>query len=242
MYNRSKKKASLATIEERIQKMLVQISSYETELAKCRTQLLKPSISKIEIDLIQATVLQLHKIPASKWHFLRWVVGLEKHKEPKNGLLEELYNSERYTRYAAYMDLISRISDLEKSIKSWRSGLLRLEEAAVPMRKKKDFLVELRAAAALNAKKTREVGATVKRGLTRQPWCPYCGNSIDEYSHVDHIYPVSKGGRSVPKNMVYVCVQCNIMKSNLTLTGFIQKFSLDRDVIEERLKQLNKEF
>jgi len=32
------------------------------------------------------------------------------------------------------------------------------------------------------------------------------------------------------------------MKKNLTLTGFIRKFSLDRTDIEARLEQLNKEF
>jgi 5-methylcytosine-specific restriction endonuclease McrA len=130
----------------------------------------------------------------------------------------------------------------EDELKKVRLRLSRLERAVSRKRKYKDSLIEVRAAAASNAKETREVGTTVRRGLTPQPWCPYCGGALGPDPHADHIYPVSKGGRSAPKNMVYACAKCNIMKTNLTLTNFIQKFSLDRDVIEERLKQLHKDF
>lgn len=65
---------------------------------------------------------------------------------------------------------------------------------------------------------------------------------LGDEPHADHIYPVSKGGRSMPKNMVYVCAPCNSQKINLTLAGFIKKYNLDRDEIERRLQELGKEF
>jgi hypothetical protein len=42
--------------------------------------------------------------------------------------------------------------------------------------------------------------------------------------------------------MVKVCASCNSKKSDLTLREFIEKFKLQRDVIEERLIALGKEF
>ena len=57
-----------------------------------------------------------------------------------------------------------------------------------------------------------------------------------------HIYPVSKGGRSTLRNMVYVCGSCNVRKGTLTLVGFIRKFDLDREEIERRLRDLGKEW
>ena len=248
-YKRSKEsvflqKASLATIEKHIKEELAKISSDETEMAKYRAKVLSmPPLSEFEKDLVKATLSRLLvDVPEPKWGFIRSLVGL---KQPKNVLKDELnefMRGELYTRYYAPTHLKCEIQKLERSLDYKRSWLSKLEEAASPKRRKKDSLIELRAAAASNVKETREVGATVRRGLTLQPWCPYCGDFLGSDPHADHIYPVSKGGRSVPKNMVYACAKCNIMKTNLTLTGFIQKFSLDRDVIEERLKQLHKEF
>ncbi len=60
--------------------------------------------------------------------------------------------------------------------------------------------------------------------------------------HADHIHPLSKGGRSVAGNMVWVCANCNSMKRDLTLAGFVRKFGLDRQAIENRLQQLGKEY
>jgi 5-methylcytosine-specific restriction endonuclease McrA len=88
----------------------------------------------------------------------------------------------------------------------------------------------------------RSTGDTVKRRLKKNDQCPYCGEMILDSGHVDHIYPVSKGGHSTSKNMVRVCIDCNLKKSNLTLTMFIKKYLLDRHEIEERLTELKKEF
>ena len=130
----------------------------------------------------------------------------------------------------------------ELALRTERLRFHMLEKAVAKKRAQQDSLVALRAAAASNATQTRRVGDAVKRKLTPQPWCPYCGGELGPNPHADHIYPVAKGGRSVPKNMVYVCSQCNSMKKDLTLAAFIRKFSLDRVAIEGRLQQLYKDF
>lgn len=134
------------------------------------------------------------------------------------------------------------MASLVTKIDAARSWAAKLEDAVGRKQRKRDSLVELRAAAAANSNETRKVGSTVKRKLTRKPWCPYCGGILGLDSHADHIYPVSKGGRSAPRNMVYVCSECNARKRNLTLHGFMRKYGLDRAAIEARLDELGKDY
>lgn len=46
--------------------------------------------------------------------------------------------------------------------------------------------------------------------------CVICGASAKEgaHLHIDHIVPISKGGKSVPSNLRTLCERCNIGKSN----------------------------
>ena len=90
--------------------------------------------------------------------------------------------------------------------------------------------------------KARDHAENVKRALRKDHDCPYCGNGLGAQPHADHIYPVSKGGRSVSANMVYVCAVCNVKKGDMTLAAFIATQRLDRDVIEQRLQRLRKEY
>jgi len=73
--------------------------------------------------------------------------------------------------------------------------------------------------------------------------CPYCCRPlIAGEVHADHIHPVSQGGRSNFKNMVYICSQCNLNKSDLTLNMYIDKYNRDRNGIFLRLKTLGKNY
>jgi 5-methylcytosine-specific restriction endonuclease McrA len=80
----------------------------------------------------------------------------------------------------------------------------------------------------------------MKKQLTKSKRCPYCLGSLAD-SHVDHIFPVSKGGLSIESNLVFVCADCNTKKRNLTLRAFAVKFRLDREAIEKRLLKLGKD-
>lgn len=100
---------------------------------------------------------------------------------------------------------------------------------------------EISAKLASAEKKSREEANKRKKDIKINDYCPYCGKVIFN-GHVDHIYPIAKGGLSTTVNMVYICATCNLQKSNLTLNQFISKFELDRDFIENNLTNLNKCF
>jgi 5-methylcytosine-specific restriction endonuclease McrA len=53
---------------------------------------------------------------------------------------------------------------------------------------------------------------------------------------------VAKGGLSTRQNMVYICVECNIRKSHMTLTAFAAREGRVLADILERLRALGKEF
>lgn len=86
----------------------------------------------------------------------------------------------------------------------------------------------------------------IKRELSGQykiyPYCPYCQKGLGYTPHADHIYPVSLGGLTTIKNMVYICTSCNLKKAGLTLRDYVRKYNLNMGAIEVVLKKLNKEF
>jgi 5-methylcytosine-specific restriction endonuclease McrA len=94
--------------------------------------------------------------------------------------------------------------------------------------------------------KSRNLAYQIKSELKEQMnidvHCPYCGNDIGDDPHCDHVYPVSKGGLSTPKNMVYVCSDCNLKKTDMTLSQFIKKYGFQRLEIEKRLEKLGKDY
>ncbi len=89
---------------------------------------------------------------------------------------------------------------------------------------------------------TRELARRLRMSVSPTDVCPYCGKSIGSEARLDHIYPVSKGGLSVRSNLIFVCLECNQKKSDMTLAVFVKVRNLDREAIEARLTQLGKEF
>lgn len=72
--------------------------------------------------------------------------------------------------------------------------------------------------------------------------CPYCKNNIDKSQmHLDHIHPVSNGGLSVMGNVVLVCANCNIKKSNKTLRIFCKENDYDFFNLCDRLERMGKD-
>ena len=102
------------------------------------------------------------------------------------------------------------------------------------------------AAAAAHFQATRDLAKKIKTKLQSQakitPMCPYCGGSLGDVPHADHIYPVIRGGLSMPDNMVYVCANCNNKKSDQTLQEFLLSEGLNRGEVETRLAKLGKRF
>ena len=55
--------------------------------------------------------------------------------------------------------------------------------------------------------------------------CQYCGKALTSNSGtVDHIIPVSRGGRHVWDNVACACIRCNNKKDSLTAVEFENKY------------------
>lgn len=112
---------------------------------------------------------------------------------------------------------------------------------------KKEQLDTLKAKAAAADKKSRKLGSSIRRKIANQikisTVCPYCGELLNiDTAHADHIYPLSKGGLSTIKNMVYVCDRCNMQKKDFTLNKFIKMTGYNRVEIERMLDLLKKDY
>jgi 5-methylcytosine-specific restriction endonuclease McrA len=111
----------------------------------------------------------------------------------------------------------------------------------------KEKVNQLKARAATVEKDTRQQAKKYRSDFEIQkkviPVCPYCGGALNESdSHLDHIYPVSKGGQSVLRNLVFVCSKCNLKKKTQTLRFFIASLGLEESLIYQRLDKLKKDF
>lgn len=127
-----------------------------------------------------------------------------------------------------------------QSVKHERKKKIELEKLEKE-KKKIQKEEEIKGLANQTKEKNRQLGVTIKSKIELSKYCPYCGDLIID-PHVDHIYPVSKGGLSTTKNMVMVCSSCNFKKRDLTLNQFIKKFDYDREFIEGNLDDLKKSY
>ena len=131
--------------------------------------------------------------------------------------------------------------DVEKLIRK------KLTEEQAKDAKREEEMDAIKARAAVNEREVRSQTEKYKKDFAKQKQlldiCPYCGTLLTaSRSHLDHIIPVSKGGRAYPANLVFVCSDCNQKKSNTTLAKFILEQNLNLTVIYSRLKKLKKDF
>lgn len=69
--------------------------------------------------------------------------------------------------------------------------------------------------------------------------CQYCGRTPPVVVlQLDHIHPVSKGGKTELDNLITACFDCNIGKSNRELTALPQSVAQKAEIIKEREAQL----
>ena len=120
-------------------------------------------------------------------------------------------------------------------------------EKKIKVTKEKEKLYELQARVASNVKEKRELAKKFRRDLHKQLFkvagCPYCdGLLTDKNAHLDHIYPIAKGGLSTLKNLVFVCNLCNLAKTDSVLRKFLQQVGFNEQQVYDRLDILHKEF
>jgi len=122
-----------------------------------------------------------------------------------------------------------------------------IKKRETELQKDQDKIQDMRARAASKESETRAQAKKFKRDLEQQlslySCCPYCTGPLTAgNAHLDHIYPVSKGGLSTKQNLLFVCSPCNIRKKNLTLRAFVRENGYDFDSIAQSLETLGKDF
>jgi 5-methylcytosine-specific restriction endonuclease McrA len=162
----------------------------------------------------------------------------------RNKLLQRMWEaSEIETRKRSLADQVSQCRAKISSLKRSAAASEERERRTIERQAKaNERLLTVKAKAAAFDEASRDLASQVKKRLSVQTYCPYCGGKLGAEMHADHIYPLSKGGLSISSNMVFVCVTCNMKKRDMTLNTFIRKFNLVRADIERRLDRLGKEY
>lgn len=130
------------------------------------------------------------------------------------------------------IEFYKEISSLEAQIRALRSKL-HTERTA------KRTTAKLALAAAAEGR-VRQESASFRQKLPRSEMCPYCGSTLGSNPHLDHIYPVSRGGLNTNENLIYCCNTCNIKKADKGLYQFCKENGLNYLLVVERLTDQGK--
>jgi 5-methylcytosine-specific restriction endonuclease McrA len=186
--------------------------------------------------------LQTHRIKNRS--FSGWLLGTT---EVTTAALEEIAKenstiSKLKSNQLERRRLEHKRTEINRYITNLGNWMAKLEVPLSKRKKQQEKVDNLKAIAATNQKQSRSLASNIKQRMVKNELCPYCGNALDGRNHLDHIYPISKGGRSTERNMVWVCGSCNIRKGDLTLAAFIKNNNLNRIQVEKNLESLGKEY
>lgn len=79
---------------------------------------------------------------------------------------------------------------------------------------------------------------TVKRLIEYQGGlCVFCKKDITKHYYLDHIFPISKGGKHEPENLQILCQSCNCRKHNKTQEQFMKEFVLHAQIANPNTKK-----
>ena len=77
------------------------------------------------------------------------------------------------------------------------------------------------------------ISPTLKRALKSAAWrdcgqrCVYCGSGMPlAEATLDHVFPMARGGRSQPGNLVVACAPCNRLKGDLHPHEFFARWPI----------------
>lgn len=142
------------------------------------------------------------------------------------------------------ISLVNRIKELsenhfKKVVKiEERLKLAKLKMGALEKFERKHGKAFAKAAAA--EQQTRQRASSIKRMVKRTENCPYYSEKLNDNAHLDHIYPVSKGGLSIVENLVWCCATCNSLKSDKGLVQFLNERGCSISLTLDRLQALGK--
>jgi uncharacterized coiled-coil protein SlyX len=198
---------------------------------------IRPS-SKVRIDEIRKSI--------TDWEKLKYKLSQEVRFD-----LYEIQSIELLEKTIQHTDKIIEIriekltlEEFAKSKKAQEEKQRKANEMKRIREQKNKKLKSLRVKLASSRGAKRKLLGEVKKTVKRNRKCPYCFIKLDLFTeiHLDHIYPMSKGGQEDEANLVFACGDCNLNKSDLTLREFIKKFKLNREKIEGELERLGKSF
>lgn len=121
-----------------------------------------------------------------------------------------------------------------REVRSLDREMKQLKSDRAKLRKTSRLNSKLARAAAADQKVRAEIGS-FRNQVSKTENCPYCEGKLGKKPHLDHIYPVSKGGLNSVENLVYCCANCNLTKSDKGLIQFIREQNLDYEGVCDRL-------
>ena len=137
-----------------------------------------------------------------------------------------------------FYDQVSKYSSTIRELEKFLS-LAQEKRSAIEEFERKNGNALAKAASLDN--ETRKRAAKIKVAISIPDRCPYCNKALSkENAHLDHVYPVSKGGLSILENLVYCCSECNSKKSDKGLFQFTKEAGLDYGEIVSRLNRYGK--
>lgn len=153
-------------------------------------------------------------------------------------------NCQKWIReHGPYVELLDRILDIADK---YETEIFKIDKLIKEIKSEANARTRRLALESKLAKAAR-VDETVRSQVSRfrttikkTTDCPYCLLPIGATPHLDHIYPVSKGGLNIAENLVYCCKKCNSNKSDKGLRQFCIEFGLDYLKITERLAAMAK--
>ena len=162
-------------------------------------------------------------------------------KQEKVKLLALLPETSRIEEARSLLEDVSSLSAKYTTRASQLKEKLALAEekrAAIERFEAKHGKALAKGAAADN--KTRKRVTNLKVVVKKTKDCPYCGGDLGADPHLDHIYPVTKGGLSIVENLIWCCSTCNGLKSDKGLMQFLKEQGLPIDQTLTRLHSLGK--
>ena len=136
---------------------------------------------------------------------------------------EYVYECERRLRHAqAHKDALSKAEAdhraAEAQIKEYQRQQREKEKAQKKAEKQKNMTPEQIAHREFIAEQRRLMTDSLRYDIMRRDGfrCQLCGMTAKDgvKLHVDHVIPVSKGGKTEPSNLRTLCERCNLGKSN----------------------------
>ena len=210
------------------------VSQIEKRITDRKTQLQSLVAKGNNVDILTSILGGRNKELTDRYELIRnlpiWIeednkqLILAKEREKNAAKLAELIDIAR--------EFNSEILLIDKEISKIKSDAFQRNKASI-------LDAKLSKAAKVD-NKIREDIQRIKTRIHVTELCPYCSEPLNKEKHLDHIYPVSKGGLNIKENLLYCCSKCNIIKSDKGLREFCRLRDINFIELVDRLEQMGK--